>query len=63
MKIIIEIPNDIVKRCKELNISEENIPKVFQAFCYEVLGFNSHWGIDCFLSWSEEEENYFDFIE
>jgi len=62
MKITIDIPDAITTRCRELNIPEEKIPEVFQQFVYDEMGFNSHWGIDSFLMWTETEDNYVDFL-
>jgi len=63
MKITIEVPDAIIEHCKELNISQENIPKLFQFFIYDRLGFDSHWGIDSFLEWCEEDDNICDFVD
>jgi len=55
-KITIEIPKAIIDHCKEeLEIPETKIPKLFQTFIEETLGFNSHYGIDSFTEWCEED--------
>jgi hypothetical protein len=62
MKIEIEIPDGIVLLCRELNISDENIPVVFEDYCKDKLGI--HVGVDTndFKIWTETTDNITDYI-
>ena len=63
MKIIIDIPDSIADHCKEIGIPMDKIPKVFQDFVYDNMGFNSHWGIASFLEWTEEDDNISEYLK
>lgn len=61
MKIELEIPDGIVRLCRELNISDVNIPIVFEDYCKDKLGFYVGVATNDFKIWAEIDDNITDY--
>lgn len=62
MKIELEIPKGIIEHCKKLNIPEENIPKVFETYVKDKLGYFVDLTDSDFRFWTEDDDNICDFV-
>jgi hypothetical protein len=62
MKIELEIPRGIIVLCRELNISDVNIPIVFKDYCQDKLGFYVGVATNDFKIWAEIDDNICDYV-
>ena len=61
MKIELEIPQGIIDLCRELNISDVNIPIVFEDYCKDKLGVYVGVATNDFRIWTETDSNITDY--
>lgn len=62
MKIELEIPDGIVRLCRELNISDKNIPIVFKDYCQDKLGVYVGVATNDFKIWTDTTDNITDYV-
>lgn len=62
MKIELEIPQGIIDLCRELNISDNNIPIVFKDYCQDKLGVYVGVATNDFKIWAEIDDNITDYV-
>lgn len=62
MKIELEIPDGIVRLCRELNISDKNIPIVFEDYCKDKIGVYVGVATNDFKIWTETTDNITDYV-
>jgi hypothetical protein len=57
MKIELEIPESIVKQCRDLNIADVNIPLIFKDYCQDRLGVYVGIAGNEFINWTKDDDN------
>lgn len=57
MKIELEIPDGIVRLCRELNIADVNIPIIFKDYCQDKLGVYVGEATNDFKIWTEIDDS------
>ena len=62
MKIELEIPDGIVRLCRELNIADVNIPIIFKDYCQDKLGVYVGVATNDFKIWTETTDNITDYV-
>lgn len=62
MKIELEIPKEIIDHCRDLNISDVNIPFLFKDYCQDKLGVYVGLAGNEFRNWSKETDNVTDYV-
>ena len=62
MKIELEIPEGIVKQCRDLNIADVNIPLIFKDYCQDKLGVYVGIAGNEFRNWTKNDDNISDYV-
>ena len=62
-QICINIPKGIKSHMDKLGIPENNQSQLFKEYIDFLLGVNYGMEDDGFMSWTQEEDNYIDFME
>jgi len=62
MKIELEIPQEIIDICRELNINDVNIPYIFKDYCQDKLGVYVGIAGNEFRNWTKNDDNISDYV-
>lgn len=63
MKIELEIPEEIIRQCREMKIADVNIPYIFKDYCQDRLGYYVGVISNDFSKWAKDDDNTCGYVE